>query len=86
MQVQTLRAEGGGDTPEDILPALDKAASLDWSSKARFLLLIADAPCHGRDCNDEPDDKYPQVHIGAGLCVLVACFLLRLGEDSCSLA
>jgi myosin protein heavy chain len=61
MQVSRLVAKGGGDIPEDVLPALDAAAKLSWAARARFALLITDAPCHGRDCNDCPDDKYPSV-------------------------
>lgn len=61
MQVSRLVAKGGGDLPEDVLPALDAAAKLSWAARARFALLITDAPCHGRDYNDCPDDKYPNV-------------------------
>lgn len=61
MQVSDLAAAGGGDIPEDLLPALYTACGLRWTSKARFLLLITDAPCHGRDCNSDPHDAYPRV-------------------------
>jgi uncharacterized protein YegL len=58
--VRTLTASGGADGPEDVLPALHAAATgLDWRAKVRFLVLIADAPAHGRDYNNEPDDQYP---------------------------
>jgi uncharacterized protein YegL len=59
VQVQGLTAAGGGDGPEDLLPALHAAASLSWKSRARFLVLITDAPAHGQDCNDDPDDQFP---------------------------
>jgi Mg-chelatase subunit ChlD len=41
------------------MAALQEAAGLTWSSKARVLLLIADAPAHGRDCNDDKEDRHP---------------------------
>jgi len=54
------KAEGGGDGPEAVLGALHRAADLDgWDSKLRFVVLIADAPSHGRDCTDDPTDRYP---------------------------
>ena len=59
-QLAGVRAFGGGDGPEDVLGALDRAATqLSWASKARFIVLIADAPAHGRECNDDPGDAYP---------------------------
>lgn len=39
--------------------ALVAASTLGWSSKVRYLLLLADAPAHGRDCNDDPHDTHP---------------------------
>jgi hypothetical protein len=64
-QVSSLQATGGGDLPEDILPALHAAATqLSWASRARFALLIADAPCHGRDCHYGFHDSYPDVSFG----------------------
>eukprot|EP00775_Hariotina_reticulata_P003371 gene3371-3646_t len=57
--VKQLRAQGGGDEPEDMMAALSTVAQMDWKAKARFLVLIADSPAHGRDCNDDPKDAYP---------------------------
>ena len=60
LQVRSLSAGGGADGPEDVLPALTAAATLlDWQAKVRFLVLVTDAPAHGRDCNDKTDDQYP---------------------------
>jgi len=54
------RAEGGDDGPECVLGALSRAADLDgWESTLKFLVLIADAPSHGRECTDDPDDRFP---------------------------
>ncbi len=41
---------GGGDIPEDVLGGLNAAANLSWQAPTRFLVLIGDAPAHGRDC------------------------------------
>lgn len=59
VQVKALTAQGGGDEAEDIMAALQAASRLSWTSKARFLVLIADAPAHSRDCNDLPTDRFP---------------------------
>ena len=45
--VKAIKANGGGDAPEDVCGGLEKAAELDWSARDRHLFLIADAPCHG---------------------------------------
>ena len=42
----------GNDEPEDLLGGLDKALRMDWQSKSRVLILIADAPCHGQQYHD----------------------------------
>eukprot|EP00467_Chlorarachnion_reptans_P010801 CAMPEP_0114502740 /NCGR_PEP_ID=MMETSP0109-20121206/9264_1 /TAXON_ID=29199 /ORGANISM="Chlorarachnion reptans, Strain CCCM449" /LENGTH=7408 /DNA_ID=CAMNT_0001680699 /DNA_START=96 /DNA_END=22323 /DNA_ORIENTATION=+ len=50
------KAEGGGDIPENVTGALEYAIEkLDWKSRARFLVLITDAPGHG-ELNDDPSD------------------------------
>lgn len=43
------------------MAAIDRAAQLSWSAKARFLLLITDSPAHGRalGLNSCADDQYP---------------------------
>lgn len=58
-QVQKVRAYGGNDGPEDVLHALARATDLKWQAKARFLVLVADSPAHGSECNDDPTDLYP---------------------------
>jgi Mg-chelatase subunit ChlD len=58
--VQNLQAQGGGDVPEDALGALHMAChELKWESRARFLVLITDAPGHGHELNDDKNDKFP---------------------------
>ena len=51
--------DGGGDVPEDCLGGLNAAANLSWQAPTRFLVLIADAPAHGRDCSKPAmEDRY----------------------------
>ncbi len=63
--VSSMRATGGGDAPEDVLGGLNCASSLNWTEgSARFLVLIADAPMHGKnkgynDCGDTYPDGDP---------------------------
>jgi Mg-chelatase subunit ChlD len=59
-QLQSFRAEGGGDEPESVNQALyDAVTRVSWSKDAkalRLLFLVGDAPPH----MDYPDDvKYP---------------------------
>lgn len=53
-----LKANGGGDAPEDIAGAFQKANSLSWTQTSRVTFLIADAPCHGSEFH-RFDDSYP---------------------------
>jgi len=48
-KVNAQSASGGGDGPEDICGCFRQAFRLDWQAKARFLILILDAPCHGSE-------------------------------------
>jgi hypothetical protein len=46
--LNTLTAQGGGDGPEAITPALDKARNLNWrDDSVKVVILITDAPPHG---------------------------------------
>ena len=46
--LSTLVAYGGGDGPEAVTAALDKALKLKWSrDAAKVVVLITDAPPHG---------------------------------------
>lgn len=56
-----IKAEGGGDGPEDVFGGLAVALKeMDWGSTANSNLLIhiADAPCHGSQYHDMKD-SYP---------------------------
>ncbi|UJR19420.1 hypothetical protein I4U23_022550 [Adineta vaga] len=54
-----LTAHGGKDEPEDVLGALNYAMSLNWQAKAKFIILVCDAPAHDRECNDIANDRFP---------------------------
>jgi hypothetical protein len=54
------KAKGGGDEPEDILGALNKALNLNFVAKTCLIYLITDAPCHGRQYHDLSDSYADQ--------------------------
>jgi hypothetical protein len=82
-QVRQLVAQGGGDEPEDVLAAFNQAATLNWTGRARFLINIADAPAHGRECNDCTQDTYPMGSPTPGC--TVEAVMKRLREKSIDL-
>src|SRR5690606_37342603 len=42
-----------------VLGALHEATErLNWESKAKFLILIGDAPAHGKECTNDPSDRF----------------------------
>jgi len=45
--VGNVKANGGGDVPEDVFGGFEKVLSLIWESSVRVLIHFADAPCHG---------------------------------------
>ena len=45
--IHQLKASGGGDVPEDVAGALRESLDRGWSGKARFCVLVTDAPGHG---------------------------------------
>ena len=54
-----LVATGGGDTPENVNGAFQKALyELEWKNPVRIIVHIADAPCHGKEFHT-CDDSYP---------------------------
>ena len=46
--ISDCQARGGGDTCEDVAGALEKGLNKNWNSKARYAILVCDAPAHGR--------------------------------------
>jgi len=61
--IQTQRASGGGDHPEDMLGGLVKALDLSWQSPIRMMAIVTDAPQHGftgeSHGDDHPDGRCP---------------------------
>ena len=58
--IKNVQASGGeGDGPEDVAWAIEMALNKNWKNNARFLIFIADAPCHGPKYHNSPTDKYP---------------------------
>jgi len=56
-----LKASGGGDGPEDINGALQKALNLSWQQSVKSIIHIADAPCHGLKMNGyHGGDSHPE--------------------------
>ena len=55
-EIQHITAMGGGDIPEDMAGGLHKALQLTWKARTRSLILIADAPCHGREFHSFEED------------------------------
>jgi hypothetical protein len=47
-QISDVIASGGGDIPEDVAWAFERALEKSWKSDARFIVFVADAPGHGR--------------------------------------
>lgn len=56
--INMVQADGGGDTPENVLGGIDKVFTLDWQSKTRIMYHICDAPPHGTRFHTS-DDNYP---------------------------
>ena len=53
-----LKADGGGDAPEDVAGGLDLALKMSWDHQIRICILVADAPCHGKQFHSS-HDNYP---------------------------
>ena len=53
-----LDCYGGGDEPEDVVGALNKALEMKWESNAKYAVLVCDAPCHGKKYHNVLYDKF----------------------------
>ena len=58
--ISKQKAFGGGDLPEDVVGGMNLALDQDWKSKAKYAILVADAPCHGKKYHDTYVDSYPE--------------------------
>lgn len=60
-RINDVNADGGDDVPEDVAGGFTMALKKNWVSKARYAILVADAPCHGRQYHEsEMEDNYPE--------------------------
>lgn len=60
-RLRTIRAEGGNDEAEDVAGALEHALNLHWDAEIKLVLLVTDAPPHGKEYHDATvSDRYPK--------------------------
>ena len=59
-EISELEASGGKDLPEDVAWAFESALEMNWTSNAKFIVFIADAPGHGNKYTKNYDTKYPE--------------------------
>jgi len=57
-KLKNIRTEGGCDEPEDIRGAIKQVLKLKWRSGNKFVVLIADAPTHGKRYYEQSDKRY----------------------------
>ena len=58
--LDAIRADGGGDTPEDVNGAFQETLDkMEWQGQAKMIVHIADAPCHGKDYHTCWSDNHP---------------------------
>ena len=58
--LDNVKIEGGGDQCEDIKGALKVASKLKWRNNFMMVVLIADAPTHGKNYHDAEGDDFPE--------------------------
>ena len=58
LSIKKFECYGGGDQPEDIAGALNEALKLNWKSNAKYVVLVCDAPCHGKKYHDIDNDTF----------------------------
>ena len=72
--LQKVKCFGGSDTPEDVRGGLTRAVTdLSWKGDHRFVILVADAPCHGKQYHNDSDDHPNEV--------IDRCLWLLMKED-----
>ena len=59
-KLEKIKPYGGGDAAEDIRGGLENVLDrLEWKGRKKYIILIADAPCHGKKFNGGCSDNYP---------------------------
>lgn len=48
----------GGKVPEELTGALLAAANLEWNADEKLMVVITDAPCHGKDYSNVDHDSF----------------------------
>lgn len=60
-KLDEITALGGGDDAEDVAGGLNAGYNMSWRSNARYAILIADAPGHGKKYHSKDvEDDYPK--------------------------
>ena len=60
-RLENVETKGGDDICEDIEMGFEKAMSeMTWQGRKKFLVLVADAPCHGKNFNGGAGDNNPE--------------------------
>lgn len=54
--LKKLIATGGGDGPEDVAGGFENALKQQWEGQAKYAIMLADAPCHGKKYTDMYDN------------------------------
>ena len=58
-KLDEIKCIGGGDDAEDVAGGLNAGLNMNWRSNARYAILIADAPGHGKQYHaDDVQDDY----------------------------
>lgn len=59
-KLDEITAKGGGDDAEDVAGGFKAGLGMSWRSNARYAILIADAPGHGKKYHEnDVEDDYP---------------------------
>lgn len=85
----------GGKVPEELTGALLAAASLEWTADEKLMVVITDAPCHGKDYSKDDHDPFcdkttgltcsgrPEVPLQTLMAQGVTTVILHTGGASC---
>ena len=57
-KISKIRAQGGGDVPEDWVEGYNLALNMNWRNGLKLIIHIADAGAHGKEFSK--NDKYPE--------------------------
>ncbi|CAJ1355745.1 unnamed protein product [Effrenium voratum] len=72
----------GGKIPEELTGALLAATHLPWTAKERLVVVITDAPCHGKDYSAAPHDDFCDKDTGLTCTGKPEVPLLKLKEQN----